>query len=299
MDIKLSNSFAGLGLVPTMGALHEGHISLVEEAQKANSHVMVSIFVNPTQFSKGEDFDKYPRTLDKDISLLKAAGVSSAFCPDIEVMYPKTKRLCSVEPHDLTNFSLEGKARPDFFSGVATVVTKLFNIIRPDVSYFGQKDIAQCVLLRRMVQDLNQAVDIEVCPTMRCPDGLALSSRNVYLTTDERIAAPVVYKAMKAGKDVIEAVDEYVNRATVIAAIEKVLWSEPYVRSIEYISIASHENMLELDEVHQRDTGAVISLAVRLCDPRDFTRNPKTMVRLIDNLLVGTAENIIGRVKHI
>ena len=165
----------------------------------------------------------------------------------------------------------------------------------------GQKDIAQCILLRRMVQDLNQPVDVEVCPTMRAPDGLALSSRNAYLSADERRAAPVVYKAMVAGKEVVAAANGYVDRVSVVASIESVLRNEPYVHSIEYISVASHETMLELDRVHQNDTGAVISLAVRLCDPKEkLGRDPKSMVRLIDNLLVGTAEStVMGCSKHI
>lgn len=297
-----------LGFVPTMGALHEGHISLVRHAQRKNKNVMVSIFVNPTQFSKGEDFDKYPRQLQRDLDLLKKAGVSSAFCPDLHTMYP-SQRLCTVEAGALTISSLEGRARPDFFGGVATVVTKLFNIVRPDASYFGQKDVAQCVLIRRMAQDLNMNVDVEVCETMRANDGLALSSRNAYLSADERAAAPVVYRALLAGKEAVlkgsggvggVGVGGYVDRKDVVDAMEKVLWDEPFVHSIEYISLASHEDMAELERVHASETGAVISMAVRLCNPKEKKgRDPKTMVRLIDNVLCGSSEVVLGLSKRI
>eukprot|EP01041_Mallomonas_annulata_P000774 gene774-1486_t len=278
-----------VGFVPTMGALHEGHISLVDRARKENDFVVASIYVNPTQFSAGEDLDKYPRTFESDIDMLRKSGVEYVFYPSTEEMYPKDY-LCYVEPKAFGTI-LEGQARPDFFRGVATMVSKLFNIINPTKSYFGQKDISQCILLKSMVKDLHIPTEVIVCPTMRERDGLAMSSRNVYLTTQERAAASILYRALLAGKEYCEKNDNdnsnsnsnsianETSREDIIKQIETVLHTQPLISHIEYISIASPINMKELATV---GSGAVLSAAVRCGN-----------VRLIDNLLVGTAKAII------
>jgi pantoate--beta-alanine ligase len=244
-----------------------------------------SIFVNPSQFSKGEDLDKYPRQLEKDIQLIEnymqkdnRFKVDCLFVPTESQIYPSyPKQLCHVEPSD---FSLidEGKARPEFFRGVATIVTKLFNIVQPDNAYFGQKDIAQCVLIKRMVADLNIPVSIKIIETMRDPDGLAMSSRNVYLTTEERKFANVLYNSLKNGCDLIDSHKSgTLNRTEVIDLIDSSLKSDKLLKRVEYISIASHNNMIELSDV-STEVGGVISCAIRYGN-----------VRLIDNLLFGKA----------
>lgn len=192
-DININST---VGFIPTMGALHEGHLSLIERGIKENNEIIVSIFVNPTQFSIGEDLDKYPRTIEKDLNMLSKYNIKSVFIPStLEIYNPNP--LCHVEP---TAFSkiYEGEKRPNFFSGVATIVCKLFNIVQPTVSYFGQKDISQFILLRRMVDDLNMPVKVKASPTLREADGLAMSSRNVYLTPTERNVASILYKSLKS-----------------------------------------------------------------------------------------------------
>ena len=179
-----------VAFIPTMGALHAGHLELVRKGLTEHKTTVVSIFVNPTQFGVGEDLDKYPRTFEKDVKLLKDMGVDCVFAPNQDIMYP-AGGLCHVEPSRFSTI-LEGIARPQFFRGVATVVCKLFNIVQPDSAYFGQKDISQCILIRSMVHDLNMPVEVKVCPTMRESDGLAMSSRNVYLSPNERKAARYV-----------------------------------------------------------------------------------------------------------
>jgi len=269
-----------IGFVPTMGALHEGHISLALRAKNENEFVVSSIYVNPTQFSPGEDLDKYPRTLEKDLSMLSAAGVEYVFHPSSDEMYP-TGYLCYVEPMAFSNI-LEGIARPDFFRGVATMVSKLFNVVNPTRAYFGQKDISQCILIKSMVRDLHFPVEIIICPTMRESDGLAMSSRNTYLQPNERIAAPVLYRALSAAKDMCEKSSlDSILRTAIIEKAEEVLRSEPLISHIEYVSVASPIDMKELDTVEPH-VGAVLSAAVR-CGT----------VRLIDNVLVGPANDII------
>ena len=187
------------GLIPTMGALHAGHGSLVQKARIECNHVGASLFVNPAQFGAGEDFGKYPRTLQHDLDMFESWGVDVVFTPNAESMYPLGYQTWI----DVDNVSipLEGKFRPGHFRGVATVVAKLFNLFLPCRAYFGQKDAQQVTVLRRMVQDLNFPVELVVCPTVREADGLAMSSRNVYLNTEERRAAPVIYKALCAAKN--------------------------------------------------------------------------------------------------
>jgi pantoate--beta-alanine ligase len=306
-----------LSFVPTMGALHEGHLALVRQAKILGHKVVVSIFVNPKQFTEGEDLDKYPRQLEKDLELLKPLGVDCVFVPHQHDMYPggKDSGLCYIEPAKFNKIS-EGVARPEFFRGVATVVCKLFNIVQPTTAFFGQKDIAQCILIKRMVTDLNIPVEITVCPTVREEDGLALSSRNAYLTETQRNVSGVLYKALSAGKEMCErAVPsdnsvgssdgtlplDYVRRQAIIDAITEVLKTEPQVSLVEYISVAAHSDMMEMDVYGRKALvtaviprteggadeakflpGAVISAAIRIGN-----------VRLIDNVLVGHAETDI------
>ena len=268
-----------LGFVPTMGALHDGHIFLMERAKRETDIVVASIFVNPTQFSVGEDLDKYPRTFDSDLQMMKGAGVDLVFAPNVNEIYRRNV-LCHVEPSDFSNIS-EGKARPDFFRGVATIVCKLFNIVQPTVTYFGQKDISQCILVKRMVEDLNIPVQIRICETLRESDGLAMSSRNTYLKPSERKVASILYRALDRAKvDYDGDSGGEIRREDLIKCVLDILQSESAVTQIEYISVASHVDMKELTIIDSR--GAVISSAIRLGS-----------VRLIDNVLIGNAANDI------
>lgn len=277
--------------VPTMGALHEGHLRLVDEAHStpmtsSKPTIIASIFVNPTQFAQGEDLDKYPRTFDQDIALLTKRGVDCVFAPTANQMYPSNSSpIVHVEtlPFLATR---EGQARPSFFRGVATVCTKLFNIVQPTRAYFGQKDAGQSVLLKGLVRDLNIPTTIQICETTREGDGLAKSSRNVYLTPIERDKAGIIYSALMAGVATYEETlsndkDRRIASEVIIEQVRKVLHSEPLVQDIEYISVASPYNMQELDVI-KREEGAVLSLACKVGN-----------VRLIDNLLVGRARHIL------
>ncbi|NTW04184.1 MAG: pantoate--beta-alanine ligase, partial [Oscillochloris sp.] len=192
-------SFAKLGLVPTMGYLHAGHLSLVRQARQECGAVAVSIFVNPTQFGPNEDFSRYPRNMEHDLELLAEAGVDLVFTPEPAEMYPRDFGTAVVLP--AADDVLEGSARPGHFRGVATVVCKLLNIAQPTRAYFGQKDAQQTVVVRQMVRDLNIPTEIVVSPTVREPDGLALSSRNTYLTPEQRRAATVLYRALTAARE--------------------------------------------------------------------------------------------------
>lgn len=276
-----------VGFVPTMGALHVGHLSLVDRARKECDVTIASIFVNGKQFSAGEDLDKYPRQLEADLKMLTDAGVDAVFAPTDNEMYPPGGSLCHVEPSAFSHI-LEGQARPEFFRGVATVVAKLFNIVQPTVSYFGQKDISQCILLMKMVRDLNFRTKLQVCPTLRAEDGLALSSRNAYLSAAERPLADVLFRALNAGKQFFaDFQGEDVPSQAIRQQVENVLRSQPLVSKVEYVSIASHHNMAEMASV-PKSQGAVISSAIRL-----------GQVRLIDNLLIGPAESdILSAVKR-
>jgi pantoate--beta-alanine ligase len=270
-----------IGFVPTMGALHDGHLTLMKRAKKENDIVVSSIFVNPTQFSAGEDLDKYPRTFEKDLEMITSIGVDYVFYPQIKDMYPSNS-LCHVEPSKFSNIC-EGIARPDFFRGVATVVCKLFNIVQPNIAYFGQKDISQCILVKSLVLDLNIPVQIQVCETIRENDGLAMSSRNTYLTPNERSHANILFKALSTGKELFSnsKSNDTISSKDIIKVIENKLKSEPLVSKIEYISLASHIDMKELDYI-SLSKGAVISSAIKLGS-----------VRLIDNLLLGVANEDI------
>ncbi len=255
------------GFVPTMGYLHEGHLSLVRRARAENDHVAVSIFVNPTQFGPHEDYSRYPRDLERDLRLLEPLGVDLVFAPSVEEMYPPGFQTWVIV--EGVSRPLEGAARPGHFRGVATVVTKLFNIVQPDRAYFGQKDAQQAVVIRRMVQDLNIPVEIVVCPTVREPDGLAMSSRNTYLNPEERRAATVLFRALQAAKARYEQGERDAERLR--EAMREVIQAEPLAR-LDYVSVADPETLQELDRVEDR---ALLSLAVYI---------GKT--RLIDNILL-------------
>ncbi len=257
-----------VGFVPTMGYLHDGHMSLVRRASAECQEVVVSIFVNPTQFGPREDFDRYPRDLARDIRMLEDSGVSALFAPDVREMYPEGYATY-VTVEGLGDV-LEGRSRPSHFRGVATIVTKLLNIVRPDKAYFGQKDYQQTVVVRRMVADLHIPSEIVVCPTVREPDGLALSSRNVYLSPEERRAATVLYRALQAVQQCWESGE---RSADVFRAVMwKVLEEEPLAR-VDYVSVAHPETLQELEFVRDR---AVALLAVWIGD-----------TRLIDNVILG------------
>ena len=263
--------FPNLGFVPTMGFLHEGHISLVRAAKARMGAVAVSIFVNPTQFAPTEDLSRYPRDLDRDLTLLSEAGCDLVFTPGADEVYPAGFST-RVEVDGVTS-PLEGAVRPGHFSGVATVVLKLFNMVQPDAAWFGQKDAQQCAVLRRMAADLDLPVEIVVAPTVREADGLAMSSRNVYLGSEDRAAAVVLIRALTAAEAAFETGERDADGLR--ALMTSLLQGEP--RGVpDYVSIADPDTLQELQTVDER--GAVASLALRF---------GKT--RLIDNLLLGDA----------
>lgn len=255
------------GLAPTMGYLHEGHLSLARRARSECASVGVSIFVNPTQFGPGEDLEKYPRDLDRDLALLEPLGVDVVWAPPAEEIYPpRFQTYITVE--ELAR-PLEGRARPHHFRGVATVVCKLFMIFQPQRAYFGQKDGQQVVVVRRMAQDLNLPLQIVVCPTVREFDGLAMSSRNKYLARDERRAASVLFRALQRAKQSYEAGQREADLLR--AEMSRTLAMEPLATE-EYVSVAQPETLEELPAV---DQDALLSLAVRI-----------GRTRLIDNFLL-------------
>ena len=255
------------GLVPTMGALHPGHASLMKAARLECAHVGASIFVNPTQFSPGEDFKNYPRTIQRDLDLLESLGVDVVWTPTIESMYPPHfQTWIRVEELELP---LEGNSRPGHFRGVATVVAKLFNCFQPDKAYFGQKDAQQVVLLKRMVKDLDFPVEMVICPTIRDSDGLALSSRNAYLNPEERKAATVLYRALNAAKELFGNGEK--NAEMLRSTMRSIVQSEPLAGE-QYVSVADPETLGELQTINDH---VLLSLAVRF-----------GKARLIDNFLL-------------
>jgi pantoate--beta-alanine ligase len=252
---------ARVGLVPTMGALHDGHLSLVRAARAENDAVIVSIFVNPTQFSPGEDYASYPRDLDRDLDLLERAGVDRVFTPSPQEMYPPGfQTVVSVEQ---VSMGLEGDRRPGHFKGVATIVAKLFHLTQPTVAYFGQKDAQQIVVLRRMVRDLNFPLEIAVCPTIREPDGLALSSRNAYLSMAEREAAGVLYRALRAAADAYAAGERL--PATLRETALSVLRGEP-LADVDYAAVNDPRTLYGLHE--RTNAPLLLSLVVKIGKPR-------------------------------
>jgi pantoate--beta-alanine ligase len=268
-ELRLARSdlAAPIGLVPTMGFLHEGHLSLVRRACIECSSVVVSIYVNPTQFGPSEDMAAYPRNLKGDLDQLAAESVDLVWTPTDEIMYP-TGFQTWVMVEEITK-QLEGAVRPGHFRGVATVVSKLFNAVRPNKAYFGQKDAQQAVVIRRLVRDLNYPVDIIVCPIVREPDGLAMSSRNVYLNPQERQAAAVLSRGLFKVNAAFETGERDASRLR--ETVLDTLLTEPLVK-VQYVSCAHPDTLQELDgKVDQ----ALISLAVMV---------GKT--RLIDNILV-------------
>jgi pantoate--beta-alanine ligase len=259
-----------LGLVPTMGYLHEGHLALVRQAALENDAVAVSIFVNPSQFGQGEDFSSYPRDMERDLALLEAEGVALVFTPSPEEMYPPGFDTW-VEVGEVAE-PLEGAHRPGHFRGVATVVAKLFNIVRPHRAYFGQKDGQQVAVIKRMAADLDMGLDIVVVPTVREPDGLALSSRNVYLTTEQRQAAPVIYKALCQARRLWEEGERDGERLR--RSVRHTLEQEPLIEEVHYVSAANSGSLHELDTIGQGQA-VMVSVAVQM-----------GRTRLIDNIIL-------------
>jgi pantoate--beta-alanine ligase len=264
----LRQKFSGsVGFVPTMGYLHEGHLALVNRARIENSAVIVSIYVNPSQFGPREDFGAYPRDLNRDLELLRGEGVDIVFVPSDEEMYP-SEFSSWVDVGKVTG-RLEGASRPGHFRGVATVVAKLFNIVQPTKAYFGQKDAQQTVVIKRMVSDLNMGIEIVVVPTVRESDGLAMSSRNIYLSPGERQAATILFKALTLARQLRQGGEKEAGK---IRRQMTSLIQEEHLAQIDYVSIADTETLEELSLI---DHPALASLAVRV---------GKT--RLIDNMLL-------------
>lgn len=261
-----------IGFVPTMGALHEGHLSLVRMARAENDITVVSIYVNPKQFGPSEDFLRYPRDIDGDTEKLRKEGIDILFLPDDSQMYPDgfsthlkveglSDRLC-------------GAFRPGHFSGVATIVAKLFNIVMPTRAYFGQKDFQQAIIIKRLVKDLNMDIDIVVCPTVREDDGLAMSSRNMYLTPEERAAARIIYRCLVEASEAIKSGIIEVERLKRL--MKDMLASEPLISEIQYCSAYDPET---LDELRQIQGETLLAIALKIGS-----------TRLIDNIFVSLKE---------
>jgi pantoate--beta-alanine ligase len=266
--VKVARSKGGkIGLVPTMGALHIGHISLIEAAVKDCDFVVVSIFVNPTQFEPGEDFEKYPRPLEADLEVCKKAGVDVVFTPEPQHIYP-AKNVTWVTVEKLTE-PLCGRSRPGHFRGVTTVCAKLFNIVAPDAAYFGRKDAQQAIVIRRMVADLNMPLEIVICPTMREENGLAISSRNQYLTVQQKKDAANIYKSLQTCRRLIDAGTTETRQ--IIAEMQKILQQIPS-GEIEYVSIVDAETLESIEKI----AGKVLAAVAVKIGP----------ARLIDNILV-------------
>ena len=261
-----------LGLVPTMGALHDGHMALVERARGENQALVATIFVNPTQFGPQEGLSNYPRDEKRDVDMLRQQGVDIVFAPGVEEIYPPG--FDTWVDVGVLGDRLEGAHRPGHFRGVATVVTKLFSLVRPDRAYFGQKDGQQLAVIRRLVRDLNLGLEIVAVPTVRDPDGLAQSSRNVYLTSSQRKAAPVVYRSLCQAERLWSSGVRDAERLR--SEVRAVLESEPLVESIDYASVADVESLDELGQLQEPGQGrAMVSVAVRI-----------GRTRLIDNVIL-------------
>jgi len=257
-----------VGLVPTMGALHEGHLSLVRTAKQQCDAVIVSIFVNPLQFGPSEDLAKYPRRFERDCELLRKEEVDFVFAPSVEEMYPD-KAVTYVTVEGLSE-KLCGRSRPGHFRGVTTVVSNLFHIVEPDLAFFGQKDAAQAAIIRRMVRDLNVPVEIIVCPIVREADGLAMSSRNVYLSPQERKSALTLYRALQEIQKSFEQGER--KPPQLIEAGERVLAQEPGVR-LDYLEIVDPDTLDPVKEIQQT---ALVAVAAFI-----------GTTRLIDNIVLG------------
>ncbi|MDI6783785.1 MAG: pantoate--beta-alanine ligase [bacterium] len=256
-----------IGLVPTMGFFHDGHLNLMREAKKQCDKVVISIYVNPTQFGPKEDFSQYPRDLEHDLARAEEVGVDAVFVPSDKQMYPAGyKTYVKVES---SSDKLCGRSRPGHFRGVVTIVTKLLNIVQPDILYLGQKDAQQAMLLSKMVKDLNMNSDVVMVPTTREPDGLAMSSRNKYLSPDERNQATVLYQSLQQAKNMIDTGER--NSKKIITAMRELISQQPSVK-IDYIAIVNPET---LEGVQTIGNNVLIALAVYI---------GKT--RLIDNIIV-------------
>jgi pantoate--beta-alanine ligase len=261
-----------IGLVPTMGALHEGHLSLVREARRMSDVVVVSVFVNPAQFGPSEDFDRYPRNLTQDTALLTDYNVDYIFAPPVEEIYPKGfSTYVSVEG---LSDQLEGVARPGHFRGVTTVVTILLNVVRPDFAFFGQKDAQQALIIKRLARDLAFNTEIIVLPTVREDSGLAISSRNLYLSAEERRAATIIHRALSKAKEVFKEGERHVARLSEI--VRSTIESETRAR-VDYLSITDAETLERVDKLDERPV--LIAVAVYI---------GKT--RLIDNTVLNSSK---------
>jgi len=269
-SVKCENKHT-IGFVPTMGYLHEGHRELIKRSKIQNDITIVSIYVNPLQFGQGEDFDRYPRDLERDISICEEEGVDVVFAPLDEEMYPE-KPLINIEIKGLTDI-LEGQFRPGHFNGVCTVVLKLFNIIQPDRAYFGEKDYQQLKVVERLVKDLSIPVEIVPVPTVRDKDGLALSSRDTYLRPEERESALSLYRSFLLAEKLLRNGNK--DAQTLKEAIREFITRHPHVRKIDYVEITD-ENLRPVQEVKEGDR---ILLAVWIGN-----------TRLIDNWRIGDAE---------
>ena len=256
-----------IGLVPTMGYLHEGHLSLIRLARKESDRVVVSIFVNPSQFAPGEDFEKYPRDFERDQSLCRQEGVDCIFHPPAAEMYSSVHRTYVIT--DQLSAKLCGLSRPTHFQGVTTIVAKLFNIIQPDTAVFGQKDAQQSLIIRRMVSDLNFPVKIMVAPIVRDTDGLALSSRNKYLSPAQRAAAPVLYQALQEAEHLIGVGET--SSAKIREAMMTMIKAVPEA-SLDYLAIVDFQH---LEPVREIASGTLIAVAVYF-----------GATRLIDNIII-------------
>ncbi|KAK5579115.1 hypothetical protein RB653_008794 [Dictyostelium firmibasis] len=264
-----------VGFVPTMGYLHSGHISLVERAKQENDIVVVSIFVNPTQFNANEDLSTYPTDIENDSKLLKQAETDFLFLPTPDIMYPKDSGYSTYVTVETMNEVLEGKSRPGHFRGVATIVTKLLLITTPTNLYIGQKDAMQCICIKRLVEDLNIDTNVIVCNTIREENGLAKSSRNSYLSNDEQIQASLIYKILETFKNNINT---FSNRLNFINELTKQLEQNPLFK-VEYISIASNINGLEIIDQFPPPKNSNLSIAL-------FFNGEKRKTRLIDIIIL-------------
>jgi len=260
-----------IGLVPTMGALHIGHISLIEAAVNECDFVVVSIFVNPTQFCPGEDLEKYPRPFEDDLEICRRSGVDVVFAPTPEQIYPG-ECITWVNVEKLTE-PLCGRFRPGHFRGVTTICAKLFNIVVPDIAFFGQKDAQQAIVIKRMVADLNMPLEIVVCPTVREPDGLAVSSRNQYLSAEQRKDAAYIYKSLQKCRQMIDAGIKDTEK--IAAEMREVLQQAPSIK-IEYVSIVDARTLANIEQIAGK---VLIAVAVGI-----------GRARLIDNILVDAGE---------
>ncbi|MCX7568693.1 pantoate--beta-alanine ligase [Tumebacillus sp. DT12] len=261
-----------VGYVPTMGYLHQGHLSLIEAAKEQCDVAVMSIFVNPLQFGPNEDFDRYPRDLERDAALAAQAGIDLIFAPSVDEMYPagNGKSLTHVDVEQVTT-GLCGASRPGHFQGVSTVVTKLFNIVLPDRAFFGMKDAQQVAVIQQMVYDLNLPVEIVPCPTVREADGLAMSSRNVFLTDEERAQALVLSRSLKTARELVASGERDV--ASIVAAVREEISGQPLAQ-IDYVELVQFRGLAPIQKIEEP---ALLALAVRF---------GKT--RLIDNTVLTT-----------